>query len=201
MMGPFYASARAGKTLTTCRQQAQQETTNRQGHTTDPLHRARRTLPTRVDLLTDKQNQLLDTGPSNPLGPLHGSRSDLVDISVHHRLLRRQRSEAWKRGVPSAIGSLPSRVPAELPKLRELGWTLKRHSDNAVAFFDTQVSNEPVEAINARVEHLRGIALAARNLEHYTVRPLLHIAGLRSVPNPLQTTKSPFSISSPIAFQ
>ncbi|WP_260870767.1 transposase, partial [Gordonia paraffinivorans] len=39
-------------------------------------------------------------------------------------------------------------------------------------------SNGPVEAINGRLEHLRGIALGFRNLGHYILRSLIHSGGL-----------------------
>ncbi len=35
-------------------------------------------------------------------------------------------------------------------------------------------SNGPVEAINGRLEHRRGIALGFRNLKHYMLRSLIH---------------------------
>ncbi|NLE78014.1 MAG: transposase, partial [Rhodococcus sp.] len=47
-----------------------------------------------------------------------------------------------------------------------------------LAYFDTGASNGPVEAINGRLEHLRGIALGFRNLRHYILRSLIHSGGL-----------------------
>ncbi|MGP9611605.1 MULTISPECIES: transposase [unclassified Corynebacterium] len=41
------------------------------------------------------------------------------------------------------------------------------------------MSNGPVEAVNGRVEHLRGIALGCRNLDHYILRSLIHSGQLR----------------------
>ncbi|WP_304324863.1 hypothetical protein [Corynebacterium frankenforstense] len=51
------------------------------------------------------------------------------------------------------------------------------------------MSNEPVEAIKGRLEHLRGIALGFRNLEHYIFRPLIQPEGLRGRISTLSTTK------------
>ncbi|HCG3163562.1 TPA: transposase, partial [Corynebacterium striatum] len=46
-------------------------------------------------------------------------------------------------------------------------------------YFDHGVSNGPVEAINGRLEFLRGIALGFRNLDHYILRCLIHAANIR----------------------
>ena len=57
-----------------------------------------------------------------------------------------------------------------------------------LAYFDTGASNGPVEAINGRLEHLRGIALGFRNLNHF------HLAvtdPLRTAPEPDQRTLNP----------
>ncbi|WP_143813921.1 transposase, partial [Luteococcus japonicus] len=49
-----------------------------------------------------------------------------------------------------------------------------------LAFFDhTGTSNGPTEAINGRLEHLRGTALGFRNLTHYIARSLLEAGGFR----------------------
>ena len=37
----------------------------------------------------------------------------------------------------------------------------------------------PRQAINGRLEHLRGIALGLRNLTHYTIRSLIHAGRLK----------------------
>ncbi|MGP5615338.1 transposase, partial [Corynebacterium variabile] len=46
-------------------------------------------------------------------------------------------------------------------------------------------SNGPVEAINGRLEHLRGIALGFRNLDHYILRSLVHSGQLQDRINAL----------------
>ena len=49
-----------------------------------------------------------------------------------------------------------------------------------MAYFDhPRTSNGPTEAINGRLEHLRGIALGFRNLTHYTIRSLIHTGRLK----------------------
>ncbi len=55
VMDPFHVVRLAGDALNDCRRRVQQTTRGRCGRKNDPLHRARRTLHTGADLLTDKQ--------------------------------------------------------------------------------------------------------------------------------------------------
>ena len=59
------------------------------------------------------------------------------------------------------INTLTStRVPSCLTELITLGRTLKRRATDILAYFDhPHTSNGPTEAINGRLEHLRGSAL------------------------------------------
>ena len=61
-----------------------------------------------------------------------------------------------------------------------LGRTLKQRATDILAFFDRPgTSNGPTEAINGRLEHLRGSALGFRNLTNYIARSLLEAGGFR----------------------
>ncbi len=78
------------------------------------------------------------------------------------------------------IESFTSAVPAALTELRKLGRTLKRRAADVLAYFEhPRTSNGPTEAINGRLEHLRGSALGFRNLTHYIARSLLEAGGFR----------------------
>ena len=78
------------------------------------------------------------------------------------------------------IASLSSGVPAALVELRTLGRTLKQRAVDVLAYFDRPgTSNGPTEAINGRLEHLRGSALGFRNLTNYIARSLLETGGFR----------------------
>ena len=49
-----------------------------------------------------------------------------------------------------------------------------------LAYFERpHTSNGPTEAINGRLEHLRGSALGFRNLTNYIARSLLETGGFR----------------------
>ncbi|MFW6721429.1 transposase [Streptomyces sp. MAR4 CNY-716] len=85
-----------------------------------------------------------------------------------------------KKAMQAVIDALASGVPAALVELRKLGRTLKQRAADVLAFFDLPgTSNGPTEAINGRLEHLRGTALGFRNLTHYLTRSLLEAGGFR----------------------
>jgi transposase len=71
-------------------------------------------------------------------------------------------------------------VPAALTEITTLGRTLKKRSADVLAYFDRPgTSSGPTEAINGRLEHLRGSALGFRNLTNYIARSLLETGGFR----------------------
>ena len=78
------------------------------------------------------------------------------------------------------IDALGRGVPAALTELITLGRTLKKRAEDVLAYFDRPgTSNGPTEAINGRLEHLRGSALGFRNLTNYIARSLLEAGGFR----------------------
>jgi hypothetical protein len=82
-------------------------------------------------------------------------------------------------------------VPTVLREVITLGRTLKRRAVDVLADFDRPgISNGPTEAINGRLEHLRGSALGFRNLTNYTARSLLETAGVQT-PTTSSIMKSP----------
>jgi hypothetical protein len=63
------------------------------------------------------------------------------------------------------IDSVSSGVPAALVEIITLRRTLKKRAEDVLAHFDRPgTSSGPTEAINGRLEHLRGSALGFRNL-------------------------------------
>ena len=78
------------------------------------------------------------------------------------------------------INSISHGVPEALAEIITLGRTLKKRSADILAYFDRPgTSNGPTEAINGRLEHLRGSALGFRNLTNYIARSLLETGGFR----------------------
>ncbi len=61
-----------------------------------------------------------------------------------------------------------------------LAQTLKQRAADVLAYFDRPgTSNGPTEAVNGRLEHLRGSALGFRNQTRYIARSLLEAGGFR----------------------
>ena len=78
------------------------------------------------------------------------------------------------------IDAVSHGVPAALTEIITLGRTLTKRAADILAYFDRPgTSNGPTEAINGRLEHLRGSALGFRNLTNYIARSLLETGGFR----------------------
>ena len=78
------------------------------------------------------------------------------------------------------IASISHDVPAALTEVITLGRTLTKRAGDILAYFDRPgTSNGPTEAVNGRLEHLRGTALGFRNLTNYIARSLLETGGFR----------------------
>ena len=178
VMDPFHVVRLAGDALDACRRRVQQDLHGHRGRTGDPLYRARRTLHTGAGLLTDKQHQrLVDLF----------KRDEHVEVEatwgIYQRMVTAYREPDRPRGkelMTSLIESVSEGVPAALTELRRLGRTLKQRAADVLAYFDRPgTSNGPTEAINGRLEHLRGSALGFRNLTNYIARSLLETGGFR----------------------
>ena len=102
---------------------------------------------------------------------------------VYQRLIAAYRHpdrSKGKKALTTLIDTLARGVPAALSELVTLGRTLQRRAADVLAYFDRPgTSNGPTEAINGRLEHLRGSALGFRNLTNYIARSLLETGGLR----------------------
>ena len=80
----------------------------------------------------------------------------------------------------AAIASVSAGVPSVLREIITLGRTLEKRAADVLAYFVRPgTSNGPTEALNGRLEHLRGSALGFRNLTHYIARSLLETGGFR----------------------
>ena len=178
VMDPFHVVQLAGDALDRCRQRIQQETLGHRGHAGDPLYGARRTLHTGEALLTDRQRTRLVALFAD---------DDHVAVEatwgVYQNIVTAYRDPDPKKGreaLQKVINAISRGVPAALVELRKLGSTLKRRAGDVLAYFDhPRTSNGPTEAINGRLEHLRGSALGFRNLTNYIARSLLETGGFR----------------------
>ncbi len=107
---------------------------------------------------------------------------------IYQRMIAAYRHPDRTQGrilMTAVIDSLARGVPTVLSELVTLGRTLNRRAADVLAFFDLPgTSNGPTEAINGRLEHLRGSALGFRNLTHYIARSLLEAGGFRPLLHP-----------------
>jgi len=178
VMDPFHVARLAGEALDRCRRRVQQDLHGHRGHAGDPLYRARRTLHTGTDLLTERQHRRIEA--------LFADEEHVqveVTWGVYQAVIAayRQPDRTKARAMMTAlIESVSHGVPAALSEVTTLGRTLKKRSADVLAYFDRPgTSNGPTEAINGRLEHLRGTALGFRNLTHYIARSLLETGGFR----------------------
>ena len=102
---------------------------------------------------------------------------------IYQRMIGAYREPDRAKGrqlMRNLIDALAHSVPAALTELITLGRTLKKRAEDVLAYFDRPgTSNGPTEAINGRLEHLRGSALGFRNLTNYIARSLLEAGGFR----------------------
>ena len=176
VMDPYHVVALVGHKLDLCRQRVQQDTLGHRGRTGDPLYRVRRTLRTRLGLLTDRQRARLEAVFS-------AEEHVAVEVTwwAYQQLIDAYADEDRQRGkalLTSVIDTLRAAVPAGLEELATLGRTLHRRRDDVLAYFTHRASNGPTEAINGRLEALRRNALGFRNLINYRIRSLLHCGSL-----------------------
>ncbi len=178
VMDPFHVVRLAGDALDRCRRRVQQDLHGHRGRSNNPLYRARRTLHTGVDLLTDKQTNRLTTLFAD-------DRHVEVEATwgIYQRMIAAYREPDRAKGrelLVKLIESVSQGVPKTLTEITTLGRTLKKRAADVLAYFDRPgTSNGPTEAINGRLEHLRGSALGFRNLTNYIARSLLETGGFR----------------------
>jgi len=183
VMDPFHVVRLAGDALDRCRRRVQQDLHGHRGRRNDPLYRARRTLHTGSDLLTDKQADRLRALFAD-------DRHVEVEATwgIYQRMITAYREPDRRRGrelMTKLIESVSTGVPKALVEVITLGRTLKKRAEDVLAYFDRPgTSNGPTEAINGRLEHLRGSALGFRNLTNYIARSLLETGGFRPLLHP-----------------
>jgi transposase len=153
-------------------------TCGHRGRKTDPLYASRRTLHTGADLLTDKQKTRLQA-----LFAVDAHVEVEATWTIYQRTIAayRESNRATGRTMMQAlINTLSTGVPQPLQEVITLGRTLQKRAADVLAYFDRPgTSNGPTEAINGRLEHLRGSALGFRNLTNYIARSLLETGGFR----------------------
>ncbi|SDB87331.1 Transposase [Raineyella antarctica] len=178
VMDPFHVVRLAGDALDRCRRRVQQTLHGHRGRSGDPLYSARRSLHTGIDLLTDKQKTRIEALFA---GDAH------VEVeatwAIYQRMIAAYREPDPVQGrarMQAVIEAISSGVPGALTEIITLGRTMTKRAADVLAYFERPgTSNGPTEAINGRLEHLRGSALGFRNLTNYIARCLLEAGGFR----------------------
>ena len=158
VMDPFHVVSLAAGKLDECRRRIQRAIAGRRGRASDPLYRARRTLRTGADLLTDTQARRLEALFAD-------ERYAAVQAAwgVYQRPvpgLPHRRPGHGKYLMQQLIDSLKQTIPDGLEETTTRARTLISRSQDVLAYFDHPAPpTAPRQAINGRLEHLRGIAL------------------------------------------
>ena len=170
---PFHVIHLAGNALDECRRHIQQELHHRRGRATDPLYKARRVLHTRSCPLTERQqHQILNLFSGDEHVALEVTWSAYQNIIDAYRAPNTSAGKALMRAEIDRLSN--AGVPSSLTEIITLGRTLKRRATDILAYFDhPHTSNGPTEAINGRLEHLRGSApgLAKPHQLHHPSTP------------------------------
>lgn len=183
VMDPFHVVRLAGDALERCRRRVQQQVHGHRGRKQDPLYKARRTLLTGADLLTQKQySRIQDLFEPDEHVEVEATWTFYQHMVAAYRQTDRAKGRTM---MEQLIAKLGRAVPTKLIELAGLGRTLKKRAADILDYFDRPGTfNGPTEAINGRLEHLRGSALGFRNLTNYIARSLLESGGFKPRPHP-----------------
>ncbi|CAM3633179.1 ISL3 family transposase [Occultella aeris] len=178
VMDPFHVVRLAGEAVDVCRRRIQLLLHGHRGRSGDPLYSCRRTLHTGAGLLTDRQVERVEALFADD----HHVAVEAT-WGIYQRMIAAYREPdrgLGKEAMQAVIDTLRTGIPDGLEELARLGRTLRLRATDVLAFFDRPgTSNGPTEAINGRLEHLRGSALGFRNLANYIARSLLETGGFR----------------------
>lgn len=184
VLDPFHVVRWASNMLDECRRRVQHDILGRRGRKNDPLYKSRRTLLTRISYLSDANKKQL----FQLFADEHHLEVDCT-WNMYQRVVSaynepdRGRGKKLMQEVINIITA--SDLPKALIEVKGLGKTLKKYAQSILAYFDRPgTSNGPTEAINGRLEHLRGTALGFRNVTHYIARCLLKSGGFRNQLHP-----------------
>ena len=137
VMDPFHVVSLAAGKLDECLRRIQRAITGRRGRAEDPLYRARRTLLTGADLLTDTQAERLEA-----LFTDERHAPVTAAWGVYQRLIQAYRTEDPGLGrflMQRLISSLKQAIPDGLEEIQTLARTLTERASDILAHFDRPV--------------------------------------------------------------
>ena len=181
MLDPFHVVRLDTKALNQCRRRVQQQLHSHRSHKNNPLYKARRTLHTGKDLITDQQREHLNALLTNKDHIEVEATWDIPQqtITAYPNPNPDPDPAEGKQAITAAIHALKERIPTTPSQLRQPGPTLNKPARDIHAHFDQPAtSNEPTEAINSQLEHPPSPTPDSHNLTNYTTH------------NPLKTAES-----------
>ena len=180
VMDPFHVVQLFGDALDKTRQRVQQDTLGHRGRKGDPLYGCRRLLRTGLGLLKQHQLAKLET--------VFDAHPDHVAVEVTWDIYQRAVA-AYRHNKPATGRKIFERVIARTRRGVPTGPARAGHASagrsSGARPTSSRSSTIPApatgrpEAINGRLEHLRGTALGFRNITHYIARSLLEAGGFR----------------------
>lgn len=132
----------AGDAVEKCRRRVQQQVHGHRGRKQNPLYKARRTLLTGADLLTDKQySRIQDVFDADEHMEVEATWAFYKHMVAAYRESDRAKG---KQMMQTLITKLGRAVPTKLTELAALGRTLKKRTADILACFDRPgTSNGP----------------------------------------------------------
>ena len=178
VMDPFHVVRLAGDALDRCRRRVQQTSTATAAATT-----TRSTEPGAPCTPAPTCSPTSSSSGSTHCSPIDDHVQVEATWGIYQRMIAAYREPDRARGRQLMVNADRLAQPRRAGALTEvitLGRTLNKRAADVLAYFDRPgTSNGPTEAINGRLEHLRGSALGFRNLTNYIARSLLETGGFR----------------------
>lgn len=166
---PFHVTKLANERLDDVRRRVQQQTLGHRGRKPDPLYRARR-------LLTKGHERLDERGNEKLLNFLEaGDPQGEVRMAWHAKETLRGLYDQSAAEAPGYLAELiDALLGPDMPReLQQLGRTLRRWTDQIVAWHTSQISNGPTEAMNSLIKKVKRVGHGFRQFRNYRLRVLL----------------------------
>ncbi len=181
VIDPFHVVQLAAARVTRVRCRLQRDATGRRGVKGDRLYDCRRALLTSDEYLGARGRARLMA-----LFAIQANRDLMLAHDAYQRVIHAYRCDDRRRGermMRELIDDLtgPGRYKG-CRELASLGRVLKRRMRDILALFrHPRSSNGPTEAINGRLETLRGNAMGFANTTSYIQRCLIHSSQLKDI--------------------
>ncbi|WP_333490478.1 ISL3 family transposase [Bifidobacterium pseudolongum] len=181
VIDPFHVVQLAAARVTKMRCRLQRDATGRRGVKDDRLYDCRRAL-----LTSDEYPDARGRARPMALFAIQANRDPMLAHDAYQRVIHayrcddRRRGERMMRALIDDLNESPRY--GGFRELTSLGRVLRRRMHDILALFrHHHSSNGPTEAINGRIETLRGNAMGFANTTSYIQRCLIHSSQLKDI--------------------